>query len=158
MSMSEIRLANVRLLIKEYGNTTRLAEKLELSGPSYLSQIAGANPIRTINEKKAREMEEKLGLVENWMDSPQTMATYRVAGEKKPKTTPTVAYTAAPAARAEVYNPLRLESCVELVITHADKISSKQTAKIILNAYNSGKNGEELARHIADLVELTSSI
>lgn len=64
------RLANLRALIVQWGGPTSLAEKLKLSGPSYVSQLVGG--IRPITEKTARKFERALGLTPGWMDAPNT--------------------------------------------------------------------------------------
>ncbi len=62
----DIRLANLKSLIVQWGGPTSLAKKLELSGPSFLSQMVGG--IRPLTEKTARKVEQKLGLAPGWMD------------------------------------------------------------------------------------------
>lgn len=62
----DIRLANLKSLIVQWGGPTSLAKKLEFSGPSFLSQMVGG--IRPLTEKTARKIEQKLGLAPGWMD------------------------------------------------------------------------------------------
>lgn len=68
----DVRLQNLRLLIKQWGGATSLAAKLGYSTPSYVVQLAGPNPRRTVSEKVARDMEAKLKLAPRWMDEPHT--------------------------------------------------------------------------------------
>lgn len=66
--MSDIRLRNLRRLLDQAGGAIHLAPTLGYSNPSYLSQLAGPNPTRTISERTARTIEQKLGLPEGCMD------------------------------------------------------------------------------------------
>lgn len=70
----EIRLANLRLLIKQWDTVTALAKKLGHSNASYLVQVAGPNPRRKIGERVARDIEETLKLPDGWMDQPHANA------------------------------------------------------------------------------------
>lgn len=66
--VATLRVANLRLLVEQWGGPTTLAKKLQLSGPSYLSQLVSDPPNRPITEKTARSFEEKLDLPLGWMD------------------------------------------------------------------------------------------
>lgn len=59
-AMQRARRDNLSKLIDKWHGTTPLAKHLGLSGPSYLSQLAGGT--RPFSEKTARKFEEKLGL------------------------------------------------------------------------------------------------
>lgn len=64
------RLENLRHLIDEAGGSSNLAKKLGYSNASFLVQMAGPNPMRSITEKTARKFEEQLGLSSGWLDMP----------------------------------------------------------------------------------------
>lgn len=74
----DIRVQNLRLLIQQWEGTTTLAKKLGHANPSYLVQLAGPNPRRTVSEKVARKMEEKLRLPPRWMDEPHADAHVQI--------------------------------------------------------------------------------
>lgn len=65
--VATLRVANLRLLVEQWGGPTTLAKKLQLSGPSYLSQLVGGN--RPLTEKTARTWEAKLDLSIGWFDT-----------------------------------------------------------------------------------------
>lgn len=65
----DIRRDNVRRLMRQYGSPAVLSEKLGYANSSYLAHIAGPNPSKNIGERAARDMEEKLGLPDNWLDT-----------------------------------------------------------------------------------------
>lgn len=65
-SVMDVRRANLRVLIAQWGSASALAKKLKLSGPSYLSQMLGQG--RPISEKSARKIEEALNLSRGWLD------------------------------------------------------------------------------------------
>lgn len=66
LDIMAIRRANLRLLIAQWGGPSTLAKKLDLSGPSYLSQLIVGH--RPITEKTARKYEADLGLPARWLD------------------------------------------------------------------------------------------
>lgn len=67
-SVYNIRLSNLRALIRQWETATSLAKKLGHSNPSFVVQLAGPNPRRKISEKVARDIEAKLRLPVGWMD------------------------------------------------------------------------------------------
>lgn len=67
-SVYDIRLRNLRQLMRERGGPTSLAKALGYSNASYLAQIAGPNPRRSIGEKAARDIEAKLHLPTGSLD------------------------------------------------------------------------------------------
>lgn len=69
MDVADIRRENLRRLIEMLGGATALALKLRYANGTYLSQIAGPNPVRTLGEKAARHIEDTLGLPKGWMDT-----------------------------------------------------------------------------------------
>lgn len=69
LSVYEIRRLNLRRLMSEWGGPASLARKLGHANGSYLAQLAGPNPSRDLSERTAREIESKLGLPSNWLDS-----------------------------------------------------------------------------------------
>lgn len=68
MDIYEIRRANLRQLMRDWGGPTSLATKLGHTNGSYLAQLAGPNPSREISEKVARAIEVALDLPAGWMD------------------------------------------------------------------------------------------
>lgn len=64
----EIRRANLRQLMTNWGGPTSLSARLGHSNGSYIAQLAGPRPSRDISEKVARGIEETLGLAPGWMD------------------------------------------------------------------------------------------
>ena len=67
-SIFDIRRANLRKLMEQWGGPTSLSVKLGHSNGSYLAQLAGPHPSRDVSEKVAREIERKLSLPSGWMD------------------------------------------------------------------------------------------
>jgi hypothetical protein len=67
-SVFDVRRANLRKLMEQWGGPTSLAAKLGHANGSYIAQLAGPNPSREVSEKVAREIERKLGLDLGWMD------------------------------------------------------------------------------------------
>ncbi len=68
--VNDIRRDNLMRLIDALGGPTSLALKLGYANGTYLSQLAGRNPSRTVGEKVARMVETKLSLPDGWMDTP----------------------------------------------------------------------------------------
>lgn len=68
-SVYDTRRENLRKLLHEWGGPTSMAKKLGHTNGSYLAQLAGPRPSREISEKVAREIESKLSLPANWLDS-----------------------------------------------------------------------------------------
>lgn len=68
-STFDIRRANLRKLMEQWGGPTSLSMKLGHSNGSFMAQLAGPHPTREVSEKVAREIESKLGLPPGWMDS-----------------------------------------------------------------------------------------
>lgn len=64
-----IRRSNLRRLLAQWpGGATALAKKLGHSNPSFISQIAGKNPTRTMSEKMAKDIEAAINLTPGWLD------------------------------------------------------------------------------------------
>jgi hypothetical protein len=66
-TIGETRRANLALLVSQWGGPTTLARRLELSGPSYLSQLANGHS--EFGEKAARRIEQTLELPAGWLDA-----------------------------------------------------------------------------------------
>lgn len=66
MDAYAIRLANLRNLVAK-DTTTGVANKVGLA-PSYVSQMAGPNPVKHIGPKLARRIESAYRLPNGWMD------------------------------------------------------------------------------------------
>ena len=62
-----VRLMNLRLLAKSYRTQGDMAAVLGFS-PAFLTHIMGENPIRTIGEKLARDIEVRFGVHSGWLD------------------------------------------------------------------------------------------
>ncbi|MFM7737795.1 MAG: helix-turn-helix domain-containing protein, partial [Planctomycetota bacterium] len=60
------RVQNLRVLVGRHGGASSLAKKVQLSGPSYISQILSG--VRPLTEKTARKFEAQLGLPMGWLD------------------------------------------------------------------------------------------
>jgi len=69
VSTNEIRVENLRRLIRDSGGPSALAKRLGYSNASFLVQMAGPSPIRQVTEKTARNIESKLGLEPGALDS-----------------------------------------------------------------------------------------
>ena len=72
-SISEIRRQNLRHMIDTRGGPTEFS-KITGINLSYLVQMTGSNPIRSVTEKTARKCEIALGLPEGTMDTLMPMA------------------------------------------------------------------------------------
>lgn len=66
---SDIRLANLRELIKKAGGPADAARKLDMDD-SQLSQVAGKHPSRNIGTSLARRIEKAFRKPEGWLDMP----------------------------------------------------------------------------------------
>jgi hypothetical protein len=76
-----IRRDNLRELARTWGGPTSLSRKLGHSNGSYLAQLMGPHPSRSVSEKVAREIERTLGLSLGWLDSEQTPSIARLDDE-----------------------------------------------------------------------------
>lgn len=64
------RRFHLRRLIAEHGGQTELSKALGYHTSTFLTQMVGPTPIRTISEKTARQYEVKLGLPNLTLDEP----------------------------------------------------------------------------------------
>lgn len=64
------RRFHLRRLIAEHGGQTELSKALGYHTSTFLTQMVGPTPIRTITEKTARQYEVKLGLPNLTLDEP----------------------------------------------------------------------------------------
>jgi hypothetical protein len=64
----EVRRANLRKLMTQWGGPTSLATKLGHSNGSYLAQLAGPHPSREVSERTARQIEQALTLPTGYLD------------------------------------------------------------------------------------------
>lgn len=69
--LQKLRKRNLLALVRTWEGPTKLAKKLNYSGPSYLSQLVGPN--KPITEKTARQIEAALNLPDRWMDADYTL-------------------------------------------------------------------------------------
>lgn len=74
-TVNETRVANLRKLIQEHNGPSALAKKLGYSNASFIVQMTGPNPMRSVTEKTARSFEKKLGLSTGALDQPQRDTT-----------------------------------------------------------------------------------
>ena len=68
---SDIRLQNLRELIKKTGGPAEAARRLDMDD-SQLSQIAGKHPVRNIGTALARRIEKAFRKAEGWLDVPHS--------------------------------------------------------------------------------------
>lgn len=68
-SRAVTRRARLRQLMNERG-ANKLARELGYSNASFLSQMAGPNPIRDVTEKAARTYEQRLSLPVGYFEQP----------------------------------------------------------------------------------------
>jgi SOS-response transcriptional repressor LexA len=76
IDVHQTRLSNLRRLIETMGGPTALSQKLKYANGSYLAQLAGPKPTRTIGEKVARNIETSLGIPTNWLDEPNASLNF----------------------------------------------------------------------------------
>jgi hypothetical protein len=70
-TISEIRRANIRLLVEQRGGLTKLSRILGYKNPSFLSQmLSETGATREVTERTARKIEEALGLPADQIDQP----------------------------------------------------------------------------------------
>lgn len=69
MQISDTRRENLRTLAEIHGSS-KLAKMLGYRQPSYISQMIGPNPERTVSEKNARAYEIALQLPAGYLDTP----------------------------------------------------------------------------------------
>lgn len=67
-TVADYRRENLRRLIDAHDGPSKLAQKLGYTNASFLSQMAGPNPIRSVTEETAREYEKQLGLPPGSLD------------------------------------------------------------------------------------------
>lgn len=67
MDISQIRLANLRAIAKQFVSDAAFAERLGRT-PSQLSQVIGENPVRNIGSRFARSIEQTLSLKSGFLD------------------------------------------------------------------------------------------
>ena len=72
----EIRLANLRALVREYadGNVSRFVEVAGLESAKGLLQVTGPKGTRNLGPGLARRIEQGLGLERGWMDRDHSTA------------------------------------------------------------------------------------
>lgn len=123
MDVNALRVKNLKALVETWGGLTELARRLQLSGPSYLSQMLGGH--RAIGEKAARKMEMQLDLPAGWLDTahdaPREVDTAAVANAVR-----TVAVAAKEAGVA--LHPVRFADVVALVYEEQTRTGQPQDA------------------------------
>lgn len=87
MDSKSIRYNNVRILVREAGGISNFANKIN-KGQSQVSQFAGANPIKGIGSKVAREIEVAFDKPHGWLDAVYIDSTYIEAATIKPMSIP----------------------------------------------------------------------
>ena len=78
---SDIRLANLRELIKKAGGPAEAARKLDMDD-SQLSQIGGKHPSRNIGTSLARRIEKAFRKPEGWLDMPHAQLALQQRPDK----------------------------------------------------------------------------
>lgn len=63
------RRANLFVLADQHGGRKGLGDALGYTNGSYISQLLADPPTRNVSETTAREIENKLGLAEGWLDT-----------------------------------------------------------------------------------------
>lgn len=185
LKIHKIRKFNLRLLIDKHG-ATELAAMLGHSNGSYLSQIAGPNPIRPISERLARKIEGIMRLPEGWMDversvfeigitnpttptgalalrAEQKRAAHSAGVNEEPLELEMPAFlrreAAAPVAPAKVDVEL-LTQCVADAFTRFGATGSipapAKFAELVNIAYTSGLRGQPLTDFIGRLASLAA--
>lgn len=73
VTINSVRLANLSVLVKQFGSELKLAQKIGHKNGSTLNQLkSGA---RNFGERLARDIEEKLDLPAGWMDAAEHATT-----------------------------------------------------------------------------------
>lgn len=138
------RRANLRAIAAQWNGVTGLSKKLGYRGPSYLSQMIGANHSRPVSESTARQIEHAVGLPQGWLDQEHA----------------DLVRSAMPPAREQLNEPLFLE--VAQAVQHAIEtagvvLTQEKSIRVFLRVYNdaiaSGRVNSALA---LDLVRLAS--
>lgn len=75
MDIKQIRLRNLRALLKDSGQTAAEFAFACGSSPSTFSQILSPNATRGLGDKLARQIEEHQGLAHGYLDVPHTLLT-----------------------------------------------------------------------------------
>lgn len=70
-TIEEIRVENLRRLVREYGSQAALARALG-KHPNQVNQWTGKGSDRAMHSNSAREIEELLKKPRGWMDNPET--------------------------------------------------------------------------------------
>lgn len=148
------RRLNLKTLIDDAGTAVGLAKRVGLSNGSYLSQLTNPNSNRSFTEKTARQYEEKLGLIDGWLDLPNSpRPQYKSKANTADKLT-------GEALRSDVrlldvrsvLDELRLRTCLEHVAGYA--LTPAQSARVVALAYKSNDATDNLESVIKNLVEL----
>lgn len=74
----DIRRWNTRALADAAGGVSKFAEKLGRA-QAQMSHIIGRRPVKLIENKQARYIEETCGMVEGWLDVPHVTEWLRIA-------------------------------------------------------------------------------
>jgi hypothetical protein len=69
MQTSDTRRDNLRALAEIHGSAN-LSRMLGYRQPSFISQMIGPNPTRTVSERNARDYEQALKLPDGYLDAP----------------------------------------------------------------------------------------
>lgn len=84
IDLRQIRRENLRHLIKIRGGANALAKALGYANASFLSQMAGPNPMREVTEKTARQIEESLGIAPGVLDTVDPDISYPMSVASMP--------------------------------------------------------------------------
>ncbi len=88
MEISDVRRANLRKLVREYGGQAKLGDRID-TDPAYISQLLSPRTRADMGNRFARKVEARLNLPRGWMDQPQEpdpeindpSATYRTLAQ-----------------------------------------------------------------------------
>lgn len=86
MQISDYRRENFRRFTEQNGGPTAVAKRLGYTNASYVVQMIGPNPLRTVTERTARRVEAEYGLPAGELDKP--VAPIPLAKAPEPATTP----------------------------------------------------------------------
>ncbi len=137
--IGEVRRANLRKLMAQYGGPAALARKLGYSNASFIVQMAGPNPTRGVTEKRCREFEEKLELPQGWFDRPGT-GTPALSSPRNGPDAPSLAASTGEVNSEFLGDVIRTvaEVCTEQGVTLSHSKFADLTALIYSEAASSG--------------------
>ncbi|HFG6968075.1 TPA: hypothetical protein ACGIKW_003311 [Acinetobacter baumannii] len=76
VDLKTIRYKNVRHLINEIGSIRKFADKIGKS-QNQVGQFAGSNPVKSIGDSIAKQIENSLNLSEGWLSQKHPLIAYQ---------------------------------------------------------------------------------